>query len=163
MSDDTLNDLPSYALFCTLCVVLNSRCSSQGVDIFGIIGIPKNCKFYALTFISIVKLRIVKQKAQRIAKNHILEIELSNAKLTAQSSGIFWGERFTKSESPTINEYYDQFSSQLIKAIICISFNFQNLLYAIYLIKRACTECTVHKVIYTSFLNPYSNLDFFAL
>ena len=110
--------IPSYALFCTLCVVLNSRCSSQGVDIFAIIGIPKNSKFYALSFISIVKLRIVKQKAQRIAKNHILEIELSNAKLTAQSSGIFWGVRFTKSESPTINEYYDQFSSQLIKAII---------------------------------------------
>ena len=56
-------EVPSYALFCTLRVVLNSRCSSQGVDIFGIIGIPKNRKFYALSFISIVKLRIVKQKA----------------------------------------------------------------------------------------------------
>ena len=80
---------------------------------------------------------------------------------TAQNSDIFWGGRFTKSESPTIHEYYDQFSSLLIKEIICIICNFQNLLYAIYLIKRACTECTVHKVICTSFLNPYLNLDFF--
>ena len=42
------------------CFILSR--SSLGVDIFGSIGIPKNRKFYALSFISIVKIRIVKQK-----------------------------------------------------------------------------------------------------
>ena len=96
-----------------------------------------------------------------MAKNWISEIELSGAKLYSSKLRHFLGGRFTKSESPTIHEDYDQFSSLLIKEIICIICNFQNLLYATYLIKRACTECTVHKVICTSFLHPCSNLDFF--
>ena len=63
--------------------------------------------------------------------------ELSGTFYTAQSSGNFFGERDTKSNRPTIQEYYDQFSSLIILTNALVICNFRRQLFAISLRQSA--------------------------